>query len=319
VGRLRPPEHRAPLIAAGAVILAAGLLLAQVRLEDPVGDGIHLLLALLPAALLLALGLGQRPQGGGPTPSQSVLAVTGLVLVAVALVRLADVLGAGEDGYPSGAAAWTSLLLGATALVVGRRLRSAICVFIAALAGVSVVLNLVDLLFDPASATAYRVLLVLMALVLVLVSLVLRGGAYRTSVLLVSLAGLLVLATQLTFLAFLSDSSGDFLGGGGVGWELLLLGSACGLIAFGAVDRQPGPALLGVVNLSLFAAFAAIPGDTLLWWPLLLLALGAGVMAAGLRPTRPLPPEPEAYRAGDRPLASRSDGDETVVAVRVDE
>ena len=42
-------------------------------------------------------------------------------------------------------------------------------------------------------------------------------------------------------------------------------------------------------------------------------------MAAGLRPRRPLPPEPPAYRAGDRPLASTSDGDETVVRVRVDE
>jgi hypothetical protein len=49
---------------------------------------------------------------------------------------------------------------------------------------------------------------------------------------------------------------------------------------------------------------------TLAWWPLLLLLLGGGVMAVGLRPRAPLPPEPPAYGAGDLPLAARSAGDE---------
>ena len=321
MGLLRPPAHRMPLIAAGSVLLAAGILLLQLRLESPLGDGVHLLVAALPAALLLALAIEARPDGGGPSPSQSVLAVTALVLAAVALVRLADVLGAGDDGYPSGAAVWTSLLLGATALAAGIRLRSAMCVFIASLAAVSVLLNLVDLLFDPGSATGYRVLLVLAAIVLVLVSLVLRGGAYRTSVLLVSLAGLLIFAMGVTLASLLGlVSLGDLGEEAGTGWELILLIAACGLIGFGAVDRQPGPAAIGVLDLALFVALTAQTGgaDSLRWWPLLLLLLGAGVMAAGLRPARPLPPEPEPYPAGDRPLASRTDGDETVVSVQVD-
>ena len=46
--------------------------------------------------------------------------------------------------------------------------------------------------------------------------------------------------------------------------------------------------------------------ETILWWPLILLALGGGVMAAGLRPRTPLPPEPDAYSV-ERPLASRTD------------
>ena len=58
--------------------------------------------------------------------------------------------------------------------------------------------------------------------------------------------------------------------------------------------------------------------ETLYWWPLLLLLLGGGAMVAGLRPRQPLPPEPSAYGAGGRPLATRTDEDEVVVRVRDD-
>ncbi len=320
---LRPPAHRGPLIASGAVVLATGVVLAQLRLQDPLGDGAHLAYAAVAAALMLALGLQARLEGGAPAAYQSVLLVTGLVLLGVALFRLARVLGAGGDGYPSGAVVWTSLVLGAAALACALRCRSSICGFITALAGVAALLNLVDLLFDPESATPYRVLLVVLAAVLVLVSLVLRGGRYRASVLLVDAAGLLVAGVGATFLSIATVFTLGSLGEGtGAGWELLLLAAGCGLVAFGAVDRQPGPAYLGVLNLVLFIVLAVQTDDgedTLLWWPLLLLALGAGVMAAGLRPRRPLPPEPPAYGTRDLPLASRTAEEESVVRVRVDD
>ncbi|MDP9383678.1 MAG: hypothetical protein M3P50_00310 [Actinomycetota bacterium] len=319
---LRPPAHRGPLIASGAVVLATGVVLAQLRLEEPLGDGVHLLYAALAAAVMLALGLQARLEGGAPAAYQSVLLVTGLVLLGVALFRLADVLGAGDDGYPSGAVVWTSLLLGGAALACALRARSSICGFIAALAGASALLNLVDLLFHPDSATPYRVLLVGLAGIMVLVSLVLRGGRYRASVLLVDAAALFVAGVALTFVSVAAVFSGSLGEGAGAGWELVVLVAACGLIAFGAVDRQPGPAYLGVLNLVLFIVLAVQTDggeDTLLWWPLLLLALGAGVMAAGLRPRRPLPPEPPAYGAQDLPLASRTADDESVVRVRVDD
>jgi len=319
----RPPAHRGPLIASGAVVLAAGVVLAQLRLEDPWGDGVHLALAALAAGLLLALGLGARAERGVPPAFQSVLLVTGLILLGVALARLADVLGAGEDGYPSGAVAWTSVVFAGAALSCALQARSSFCGFLAALAGVSALLNLIDLVFSPGSATPYRVLLVLLAGVLVLLSLVLRGGRYRASVLVVSAAGLLIVALASTFLSVVGVLSLGGLGeDAGTGWELIVLGAACGLIAFGAVDHQPGPAYLGVLNLVLFVALAvqtADGEDSLLWWPALLLLLGGGVMAAGLRPARPLPPEPDAYGASDLPLASRTEGDDEVsVRVRVE-
>ena len=88
-------------------------------------------------------------------------------------------------------------------------------------------------------------------------------------------------------------------------WELVLLAAGLGLVAFGALDRSPGPAYVGVLNLILFIVSAA-SGTTLLVWPLFLLVGGVIMVAAGLRPRRPLPPEPDPYRAGEAPLAARA-------------
>ena len=87
-----------------------------------------------------------------------------------------------------------------------------------------------------------------------------------------------------------------------------MLAAGCGLIAYGAVDRAPGAAWLGFAHLAVFiAAASAGADDTLLWWPLVLLALGGGA----------LPPQPDGYSL-DRPLASRAD-EEITVRVRIDD
>ena len=67
-----------------------------------------------------------------------------------------------------------------------------------------------------------------------------------------------------------------------------------------------------------FIVVVAIGADeTLLWWPLYLILIGAGAMLAGLRPRAPLPPEPDPYRAGEQPLAARAD-EEITLRVRDD-
>jgi hypothetical protein len=98
-----------------------------------------------------------------------------------------------------------------------------------------------------------------------------------------------------------------------------VLAAGCGLVAYGAVDRAPGPAYLGVANLAAFVGSATLyQHETLLYWPLLIGVLGIGVVATGLRPRSPLPPEPSAYHAGSLPLASRTDDEEAVLRVRDD-
>ena len=174
--------------------------------------------------------------------------------------------------------------------------------------------------FDAESFTPLRWLLLLISLALVLVSLALRASAPRQAELLVDAAGLaiLVIGLQGAVSAFTSDAVDsqvlpDF-------WELIVFGAGCGLVAFGAVDRSPGPAWLGVANLVVFVLAAGLDSEaTLYFWPIALILLGAGAMAAGLRPRRPLPPEPDPYRAGEQPLAARTDDEELVLRVRVDD
>jgi hypothetical protein len=322
---LRPPAHRGPLIAAGAVLVTTGVALEEIRLRDELATGVHLAILTVSAAALLALGLQARTEGGRPPAYQSVLLVSGLLLAAPALLTLADLLGADfSTDFPAGAFMWTSLTLAGLALWPAAAKGSAACALIGALALGIAGLSFVNWSLDASSVTTYRWLLLALAVAYGVVSLLLRGPAPRHSEQLVNAAGLAILALALTGLVGgLIGLIVPFGGGGGGsllpnGWELVVLAAGCGLVAYGAVDRAPGPAYVGLANLAAFIAAAGSSDEaTLLYWPLLLLALGLAVMGVGLRPRRPLPPEPAAYPSGTVPLASRTD-EETTVRVRDD-
>jgi hypothetical protein len=330
---LRPPAHRGPLIASGAVLLTLGITLEELRLSERLGNGAHLLFLAVCAAVTLGLGLQFKPEGGRPPAFQSVLLVTGLGLTHAALLRLANLLGADFDQFSPGPFVWTSLVVAAVAAWAAVNRASAICALIAAVESGVAVLALWDWIFDPSGPTPFRWLLLVLAIGLVLVSLVARGGWPRHSEQLVNAAGLAILAIGLTGVAVAIVESFSPFGGNPDAplpgfWELVLLVGGCGLIAFGAVDRAPGAAWLGLANLAVFTLAATIGADeTLAWWPLLLLLLGIGTLVAGLRPRAPLPPEPRAYTVNDMPLAARSTerigseslwDDTTVVRVRDD-
>jgi hypothetical protein len=320
---LRPPPHRGPLIAAGAVVLAVGVALEELRLRTELPLGVHLLILALVAGVTLGIGL-QAAEPGRPRAYQSVLLVTGLLALYGALLRLADVLGADFGGdVPAGAFVWTSLLLAGVALWAAVVRRSAVCLLIAAIATGIALLSALSWIFGADSQGPYRVVLLLLAIALVLVSLVLRGGSPRHAEQLVNAAGLAILTIALIgFADVLTGLLGIFASAPETVlpnfWELVLLAAGCGLVAYGAVDRVPGAAWLGFANLAAFVACVAIsPARTLRYWPLLLLLLGAGAMLAGLRPRRPLPPEPDAYGAGEQPLAARTH-EEITLRVRDD-
>src|SRR5215207_1528624 len=320
---LRPPAHRGPLIASGAVVFTAGVALEEVRLESELPDVVHVLILALAAALILGLGLQARLEGGRPAAYQSVLLVAGLLLLEGGLLELADLLGADLGALPAGAIVWTSLLLCGAALYPAVRRNSAICGMIAAVAAGGAFLAAANWIFGAESQAVFRWLLLFLALVFVLASLALRGGNPRHGELMVITAGLATLSIVLA--ASFGALFGVFasLDEGGEGflpafWELIVLGAGCGLVAYGAVDRVPGAAWLGVAHLFGFlVAASAGADDTLLWWPLILLLLGGGVMVVGLRPRRPLPPQPDGYSV-ERPLASRTE-EEIRVRVRNDD
>ena len=154
-----------------------------------------------------------------------------------------------------------------------------------------------DWVADP-SVQTHRWLLLLCAIALALGAVALRDLRRRDAVSLVDAAGLSILALGVTLAVtqFLGVVVGSDDGGGAAGpagWELVLLVSGFGLIAYGAIDRERVPAFIGVLVLGVFAIEAGIDSEaSLLWWPLLLLIAALGLLALGLRPGQTLPPEP---------------------------
>jgi hypothetical protein len=320
---LRPPPHRGPLIAAGAVVLAVGVAVFELRFINHLSDIVHLVVLGLAAGLILALGLQAPNEDGRPPAYQSVLLVTGLLLLLPALLRLADVLGAEDpDDFPAGELTWTLAVVAGVALYAALRRNSAICLLLAAIAAVGALLSAWQWIFEPESFTAGRWLLGLSSAALVMVALALRDSSPREAELLIDAAGLAILVIGLQGMfsvAFGSESGLNISDPLSNFWELIVFGAGCGLVAFAALERRPGPAWLGVANLAAFILVVGLNAtDTLYFWPGLLL-VGAAMLAAGLRPRQPLPPEPDAYRAGEQPLASRTADDEVVVRVRLDD
>src|SRR3954470_19922963 len=89
---LRPHPHRGDLIAAGAVPLTVAVAMLNVRMDATWGDGIHLVITTLACALVLGMGLLAAREEEFPRAYQTVLLLAGLLLLAIALFRLAQVL-----------------------------------------------------------------------------------------------------------------------------------------------------------------------------------------------------------------------------------
>ena len=255
-------------------MLATGLALLELRLQDELAVGVHFLILGTAAAIVLALGLQAPNEDGRPPAYQSVLLVTGLLLLFPALLRLAATFGA-EDfatDFPAGELTWTSLLTGAVALFAALRRRSAICLFLAAVFGMVALLSGWEWVFENETFTASRWLLLVAAAGLVLAALALRASAPRQAELLIDAAGVAILfialqGVWLTLFAGVALQTGVEQPSLPNFWELIVFGAGCGLVAFGAIDRSPGPAWLGVATLILFVLDVrprGIGGDLLL-------------------------------------------------------
>src|SRR4051794_3335180 len=252
---LRPPPHRGPLIAAGAVVLAVGLALEEVRLADEVPDLIHVLILLLVGGLIFWLGAQAPNEGGMPPAYQSILLVTGAALVYAGLLMTANVLGADFSGSAAGALMWTSAVTAALLLWPAFERNSAISLLMAAILGGVALLSAWAWIFDASAAAPYRWLLACYSAFLVLSALALREPARRHAEVLIDAGGLAIAAIGAMALDFFNVRGSSLPGF----WEVVLLGAGFGLVAFGALDRSPGPAYLGVLNLLLFI-FAVAQG-----------------------------------------------------------
>ncbi len=327
---VRPHPHRGDVVAAGAVVLALGLIVADLRLVDAWAAGVRLAVLSAPGALLvLAMGalarVGQdagvpgSSEGappapgatdgarGGPRPYVTILLVGGLVLALLALSDLADALG--DDGRLASPAATTFAagVLTALAVALAATKRSALVTLVACVAGLVTVLALADLIFllDD-RLEAFRYLLLAGLICLVVAATFTRDAHRRQAVAFVNAGGVALAGLAVTLAAERIPALapiGPLAEGTPWAWELVVLVGGGALLAYAAVDREPGPAYLGALALALFAGLTvdADGGPSLLWWPVVLLVIGLGAVAFGLRPREELPPDPGAERPAAPP------------------
>jgi hypothetical protein len=319
---LRPHPHRGDTIAAGVVVLTTFAVVLDVRFAGTWASGVRFAVVGLLAAFVATMAVTAPMEEEAPRAYQSVLYVAGFVLVLLALGDLADALGAG--GLASaGTVVWTGTLIAAGCAWLAVRRNSAIMTLLGALTGVVVVNAFVSWVFHPHGAQAFRWILLLCALALTVGAVYLRDLRRRHAVALADVAGLTVVALGATVLVELLIGAvvGRVLGplsllfgaadpprNGPLGWELVLLVFGFGLIAYGCVERENVPGFLGVVTLGLFVAIAGPNyggGASLLGWPVVLVVLAALPLVAGLRPRRPLPPEPDLPPLADAPAVTQ--------------
>jgi hypothetical protein len=298
---LRPHPHRGDVIAAGAVPLSVFAFVIALRMTQW-GVGARFVVVGLVAGLILTMALLAPLEGDSPRAYHSVLLIAGLLPLIVTLQLFAETIGANRPPG-DGADVWTFGLEAGVAVAVARRVNSGICTLIAALAGAVAVEQFVSWVFQPTGPGTFRAMLVVLALGFAAGAVRLRDARRRHAVQLVNAAGLVTLVLALTFLAAtLVRSAAPFvpafygaLATAAFGWKLYLLAVGLGLVAYAGVDREPGPAYIGVAVLGAFAVLVGLPVSgrgSLVGWPLFLLIIGAAGLVIGLRPREPLPPPP---------------------------
>jgi hypothetical protein len=305
---LRPKPFRGDVVAAGVVVLVTLVWVLQVRFDAAWGDGAHLAYTAAAWAFVVTMAVLAPMEGDSPRAYQSVLYVASFALALGALVRLGELLGS-RGLSAAGTATWVFAALCAQALAFAARRNSAASTLLGALAGGIALLAFVSWAFGEPGAATFRWVLLGLVAIYGLTAVAQRDRHRRHGVALVDAAGLASLAIALTFSTELVDLSAGAHRTAGWGWELVIAGAGFGLIAYSSVDREAGPAYLGVANLAAFAVVTSGgvsgAGATLLGWPLVL-ALGAAVLLAiGLRPTTPAPPPPDADAEPAPPLPLR--------------
>ncbi len=294
IGRLRPHPHRGDVIAAGAVPLSLAAFVIDFRMiQWPLGA--KFAIVALITGLLLAIGGLARLEQDTPRAYHTVLLISGLLPLVLALVLLAELLGASRPPGVGGWA-WIFALEAAVAAAAARRSNSAACTLIAALSSGIALQALVQWIFSPHGEGTLRAILVTLILAYAAAATALRERRRRHSVAFVNAAGLAALVLAGTYLVRLTAGFGRGLGAP-FGWELFLLLIGFALVAYAAIDNEPGPGYLGVAVLAAFVLLAGTPmaaRGSLAGWPLFLLVVGAAGIVIGLRPRRPLPPSPDA-------------------------
>jgi hypothetical protein len=307
---LRPKPFRGDVVAAGVVVLTTLVWVVTVRFSEAWGAGVHLAYAAAACAFVSAMGLLSPMEGDEPRAYQSVLYVASVALFIDAVAQAGRVLGANDlDSW--GAVTWMLAVVAAFALMYAIRRNSAVCTLLGSLAGGLAVMAGVEWIWSPGDGATFRWVLLALMVVFGVAAIGQRDRRPRHGVALIDAAGLavLVIAASFAVAGITFGESETSPPDVAWGWELLILAAGFGLIAYSSVDRQPGPAYLGVLNLIAFTGIVspeiAGDGETILGWPLVLAGAAVFLLAIGLRPTTPAPPPPDVDAPEPPPLPLR--------------
>lgn len=326
---LRPKPFRGDVIAAGVVVLATLVWLVRLRFAAAWGDGGQLVWATLPWAFVTLLAVLAEPEGDAPRAYQSVLYIASVALWIAVVTSFGDVLGAERSFSTEGCTTWEAGAVAALAFAFAIGRNSAVCTLLGSLSGGVTVIAAVAWIFAPGIGT-FRWVLVGLMVVYGFAAIGQRDRHLRHGVALIDAAGVAVLTIGVSFAlsvvlrrlvggddaySAVSELSIGFFTVGygdtavGWGWELLIVAAGFGLIAYSSVDRQPGPAYIGVLNLVVFAVMTSFgitaSGATFIGWPLVLALAALALLVIGLRPTTPAPPPPDLDAPEAPPLPLR--------------
>jgi hypothetical protein len=310
VSLLRPKPFRGDVVAAGVVVLTTLVWVVTVRFSEAWGPGAHLTYAAVAWAVVTAMALLSPMEGEEPRAYQSVLHVAAVALFIDVVAHVGPVLGADDALSTSANATWVLTVVAVFALAFATQRNSAVCTLLGSLAAGGAVLAAVHWIWSPDGFGADRWVLLALAVVYGFAAIGQRDRRLRHGVALIDAAGLAVLAIAGSFaLNDLFGEGDDAIAGVAWGWELLILAAGFGLIAYSSVDRQPGPAYLGVLNLIAFTTITSLEvsddGATLLGWPIALALAATFLLVIGLRPTTPAPPPPDIDAPEPPPLPLR--------------
>ena len=300
---LTPKPFRGDVVAAGVVVLLIAAGLFELRATGDVEPVVRAVVLGLLWAFVVTLAWRSPVESEEPRPYQSVLWITALLSAALALAALGEALGAHGWLESPGTRAWVVAVLTAHALVFARARGSGVGTLLAAVGFAAVLAALYGwLVFDSGDEPrGLRWLLLAVAIAYVLNAVRLRDRRRRHAVAFAEAAGLTLVGLALTWNHVLfpvfQEASGAT---AGTGWTLLLLAGGLGLVGYGGVDRERGPIWIGALVLLHFCALETDGG--LLWWPLVLALIAVALLAAGLRPSTPAPPPPDAGRPPAEPL-----------------
>jgi hypothetical protein len=299
----------------GGVLLAVGAAILFVRKTDDWAAFPLLLVVAIPCVLVFGVGAAAALATRAVGRWHAVLMVTGVLLSVLAFGQLWDLVGLDTDAPGFG------FLLSACVVLLAAfgsfRVGAAYQALLAAVAGIAAWLFFFEMILDDPGATTFRWLLLVLCFVYAVLAFALRGRDAPQAPELVTAAGIAgVLVGTIGIVDGAGGALAVFFGGApseGEGqsfvWDLFLLAFSLGLVAYGAAAHARGPAYVGFLGLLAFTLIQGAevnallegesPDSSFAGWPLILLLIGAGALAAGLFMRKP-PPAGAGVPAGPR-------------------